>query len=118
MSTSMNIRIKELEEKFEEIHAPLQANEEFALYKELNLLGDYCFQHFDNENTVEILKVIDNIYRKNNLYSCNAIENEFFTVLAMQIEPTALTNQLYKMPESLWAVYLKILIETQKQIKL
>ena len=110
----MNIRIKELDEKFEEIHAPLQANEEFALYKELNLLGDYCSQHFENHNAIEILKVIDNIYRENNLYICNAIENEFFTVLARQIEPTALTDQLYKMPESLWAVYIKILTQTQK----
>lgn len=114
----MKKTIKKLDEIFGSIYPPLQGNDEFLLYKKMNLLGCYYMEHLKDEKAIEIIKVIEAIYKQNDLFVCNAIENEFLSVLARQFNPSELAEQLKLLPESLWTVYIKVLLETFKNNKL
>lgn len=98
--------------------SPLYEKQKFALYKELNLLGDYCMEHLSEQKSKEIIEKIEDLYKQKDLFVCNAIENEFLTVLTRNTQPSELTEQLKILPESLWEVYIKVLFETHKNDKL
>ncbi len=114
----MKAIIKELDESFGSILPTFHENDELVLYKKMNLLGSYYTEHFEEEKAGEIMKVIEAIYKRKNLFICNAIENEFLSVLAQHSKPAGLSNLLKSLPESLWVVYIKVLLETFKDNKL
>lgn len=114
----MKAIIKELDESFGSILPTFQENDELVLYKKLNLLGCYYTEHFEEEKAGEIIKVIEAIYKRKYLFVCNAIENEFLSVLALHSKPSELSHLLESLPESLWVVYIKVLLETLKNNKL
>ncbi len=109
--------VKELNDCFGSVISSINEKEEFVLYKELNLLGNYCVEHFDEQESKEILGKINALYEQKNLFICNAIENEFLIVLVRKFQYSKLTEQLKALPESLWAIYIKVLLETLKNDK-
>jgi hypothetical protein len=114
ISESMNTIIQQFKEEFPEIFPTISENDRFATYTVLHHYGNYCVQHFEKEKSREILNTINKVYDQKNLFLCNAIENEFFPALASQLGVNDLMQHLQRMPENLWAVYIKVLIETQK----
>lgn len=110
----MNAIIQQFKEQFPEIYPVDTANDRSATYKVLYHFGTYCAQNFEDEKTIEILNSVNNFYQRESLFNCNAIENEFFYALANQLGVNNLMNHLQKIPKNLWAVYIKVLIETQK----
>lgn len=110
----MNSAIQQMKKLFPEIFPAALETDRFAPYKVLSHFGSYCAQHFEEEKAREILAAVNKIYQRNDLFACNAIENEFFSALATQLDLTDLNNQLKRMPESLWGVYIKVLLETKK----
>jgi hypothetical protein len=114
----MKSSIKEIDDFYEKIFPPLKENDEFSLYKKLNLLGYYYTEHLGDENANEIMTIIEAAYMQKDLFLRNAVENEFLSVLAQQFKPSDLNEQLRTLPESLWTVYIKIVLETFKTNKL
>lgn len=110
----MNTIPKQFQDQFPEIYPETVSNSAYASYSVLNHFGDYCAQHFQEEKTREILHTINKVYESQSLFTCNAIENEFFAVLANRMGANDLMNQLQYIPENLWSVYIKVLIETLK----
>ncbi len=51
------------------------------------------------------------LYSKGSLYEKNAIENEFFSVLAFEEKSMTLKEHLDLMPENLKPVYIKTILE-------
>jgi len=116
-STIMKSIVKELNDCFGSVISSINEKEEFVLYKELNLLGNYCVEHFDEQKSKEIIGKINALYEQKDLFICNAIENEFLIVLVRKFQLSQLTEQLKALPESLWAIYIKVLLETLKNDK-
>ncbi|MDP2236951.1 MAG: hypothetical protein Q8J88_11000 [Bacteroidales bacterium] len=94
----------------------------FTDVRKSELKTDYDFlNHFakytkslikeDKENKKEPFKIINLLYSKGTLFERNAIENEFFFVLAFDENPRTLKEDLSLLPESLRAVYIKTLLE-------
>ncbi len=86
------------------------------------LITDYDFlDHFakyakvlirdDSDKKQEPWKIINLLYSKGTLFERNAIENAFFYVLAFDETPQTLKETLSLMPETLRAVYLRIILE-------
>lgn len=113
-SETMNTIIQQFKEQFPEIYPIVSTNDSYASYKVLHHFGLYCAQHFEEEKSKEILNTVNMVYQKKSLFTCNAIENEFFSALAGQLGITELMKHLQLIPENLWSVYIKVLIETQK----
>lgn len=65
----------------------------------------------NSENREEPFKIILLLYSNGSLYEKNAIENEFFNVLASDENPVTLREHLGLMPEGLKPVYLKTILE-------
>jgi len=65
----------------------------------------------DRENQSEPFKIILLLYSNGSLYEKNAIENEFFNVLAFEENPVTLKRHLELMPEALRQVYIKTILE-------
>lgn len=101
-------------EQFPEIFPVDSQNDKFAAYAVLHHFGDYCAHHFENDKSKAILNTVNKVYLRKNLFACNAIENEFFSVIAKQLGVNDLMQHLKNIPENLWTVYIKVLIETQK----
>ncbi len=110
----MNTIIQQFKEQFPDIFPANSGNDKYATYAVLHHYGVYCAQHFEEDTSKEILNAINKVYQRKNLFSCNAIENEFFSALASQLGVKELMKHLQCIPENLWAVYIKVLIETQK----
>ncbi len=110
----MNTLIQQFKEQFPEIYPPVSVNDRYATYMVLHHFGSYCAQHFDGEKTKGILNTINKAYQRKSLFTCNAIENEFLAALAGQLGVNDLMKHLQTIPDNLWAVYIKVLIETQK----
>lgn len=94
----------------------------FADVKKSELKTDYDFlNHFakyakdlikkDRENKKEPFKIINLLYSKGTLFERNAIENDFFYVLAFDENSRTLKENLSLLPESLRAVYIKTILE-------
>ena len=113
-SKIMNTIIQQFKEQFPEIFPTSSENDKYEKYAILHHYGDYCAQHFEEEKSIEILNIINKIYQQKNLFICNAIENEFFSPLASQLGVNDLMMHLKRIPENLWSIYIKVLIETQK----
>jgi len=64
-----------------------------------------------SENQKEPFKIIYLLYSKGSLYEKNAIENEFFNVLASEEHSLTLKAHLELMPEGLRSIYVKTIIE-------
>lgn len=77
---------------------------QFAIYTR-KLIDD------NRENKKEPFKIILLLYSKGSLYEKNAIENEFFNVLASDENKMTLKENLELMPEGLRSVYIKTIIE-------
>ncbi|MBP6184756.1 MAG: hypothetical protein KA479_07420 [Saprospiraceae bacterium] len=114
----MHTIIQELNEQFPGIFSATQSTDRYAVYKALHDIGNYCAQHFEEAETQEILNTINRMYLRENLFTCNAIENEFLATLAAQLDMSDLTKHLKRIPENLWAVYIHVLIDKQKNNKL
>lgn len=110
----MNAIIQQFKEQFPEIFPASTRNDKYATYAVLHHYGVYCAQHFEEEKSKEILNAINKLYQRKNLFTCNAIENEFFSALAERLGVNELMKHLQYIPENLWAVYINVLIETQK----
>ncbi|MFZ6664753.1 DUF7674 family protein [Peijinzhouia sedimentorum] len=106
--------LQQLEKQFPEIYPPALENGKYVIYEVLNHFGAYCALHIEEEKTREILNAIDQVYQQKQLFTCNAIENEFLSVIALKLGAKDLINHLKKIPKSLWAGYIKVLIETNK----
>lgn len=65
----------------------------------------------NSENKKEPFKIILLLYAKGSLYEKNAIENEFFSVLAFDENPITIKEHLDLMPEQIRSVYLKVILE-------
>lgn len=91
--------------------------EDYLLYRLLNHYANYCAQNWDTHETKAILALVTEDYQRENLFTRNAIENEFLAVAARQLNTTHLMLHLTSMPEPLQPVYLKVLIETKKTPK-
>lgn len=110
----MNTIIKQFKELYPEIFPDTVENDRYAPYAVLNHFGKYCAQHLEDEKCKEIMDIVNAVYQRENLFTCNAIENEFLSALANSLGAVELMKQLKHIPENLWAVYIKVLIETQK----
>lgn len=110
----MNAIDQQFKKQFPEIYPVDAANDRSATYSVLHHFGTYCAQHFEDEKALEILNSVNNFYQQGNLFNCNAIENEFLYALANQLGINNVMNHLKRIPKNLWAVYIKVLIETQK----
>jgi len=77
---------------------------QFAKYTQ-KLINDNC------ENQEEPFKIIFLLYSNGSLYEKNAIENEFFNVLASDENTMTLKEHLELMPQGLRSVYIKTIIE-------
>lgn len=64
-----------------------------------------------NENKCDPFKIINLLYFKGTLYEKNAIENEFFMVLAKEEKASTLKEHLAMMPETIRAIYIKTILE-------
>lgn len=110
----MNTIIQQFKEQFPEIYPSTSGHDRYATYAVLHHFGVYCAQHFEEEISKEILNTVNMVYQEKSLFICNAIENEFFLALADQLGYNELRKHLQLIPENLWFVYIKVLIETQK----
>ena len=102
--------------QFPEIYPVGLNNDHYATYTVLQHFGNYCANHFEDEMGKEILNSVSALYDQNNFFNCNAIENEFLFPLAEQLGLNNIMKHLQNIPEKLWPVYIKVLIETQKHI--
>ncbi len=89
-------------------------NDSCVAYSVLNHFGRYCAQHYQHQEAMEIMNMINLFYQSKNIFISNAIENEFLSVLATELDMTDLMNSLKRMPEGLWTAYLRVLIAAQK----
>lgn len=111
---SMNTIIQQFKEHYPEIFPEISIKERYVPYSVLQHFGAYCAQNLEHEKSRDILHTINNVYQQKKLFICNAIENEFLAEIANRLGVNNLMWQLQNMPENLWPVYLKVLIETQK----
>jgi len=110
----MNTIIQQFKEQFPEIFPAFSGNDRYETYAVLHHYGVYCALHFEEEKSKEILNTVNKAYQRKNIFICNAIENEFLSALAGQLGVSELMKHLLHIPENLWSVYIKILIEIQK----
>ena len=113
---SMNTILQQFKEQYPEIFPEISINERYIPYSVLQHFGAYCAQNLEKDKSREILLTINNVYQQKKLFICNAIENEFLAEIAERLGVNDLMRQLQNMPENLWPVYIKVLIETQKNI--
>lgn len=94
----------------------------FEKIKKSEIMTDYIMlNHFakytlkllaeDSERKMEPFKIIQILYSHSTLFERNAIENEFFKVLAAKENPLTLKENLELMPESIRSIYLKTILE-------
>lgn len=65
----------------------------------------------NSDKKKEPFNIINLLYFKSTRYEKNAIENEFFSALAIEEKPKTLKEHLELMPESLRSVYIQIILE-------
>ncbi|OOG77636.1 hypothetical protein [Algoriphagus sp. A40] len=106
--------IRQLQEGFPKAFPEYFEKDEYQIYRVLRYFGNRCAQYWESSETRQILSLITKVYQRENLFLCNAIENEFLATMAMRLDTDELMDQLKVMPESLLPVYLKVLIETKK----
>lgn len=100
-------------------HIPGTENSEAGLtdYQLLHELADLCVKRIsegsatDTEDTIQILNVVNLLYQGGNLYTRNAVENEFLTVFASEESPGSLKNHLNLFPVELRKGYIKTILE-------
>lgn len=63
------------------------------------------------ENQKEPFKIIHLLYSKGTLFEKNAIENEFFNIIASKEDSLTLKEHLELLPEGLRSVYIKTILE-------
>ena len=82
-------------------------------YEMLNHFARYTHKLIkkNSENKEEPFKIILLLYSHGTLYEKNAIENEFFRVIAADESPAALKEHLKLLPEALKPVYIKTIME-------
>ncbi len=105
---------QQFEEQFPAIFPASSGNDRYATYKVLHHYGDYCVQHFKEAKSIEILNIVNKVYPEKNHFMRNAIENELFKALVSQLGVNELMKHLQHIPDNLWTVYIKVLIEIQK----
>ena len=82
-------------------------------YEILRFFANYTQYLIDtnDEKRKEPFKIINLLYSRGKKNEKNAIENEFFYVLAKSQKSTNLMEQLELMPETIRNVYLKTILE-------
>lgn len=94
-----------------------EINEELEDYQVLHCWGKYYAEHFGEPTANKILETIDSLYKSENLFLRNAIENEFFPVLTLNLEVDKILEIIRKIPQDLRTEYIKVLLETTKKTK-
>lgn len=114
MKSSISHQAKE---HFPELFSQDSDNDDgdFSVYKRLYHLGVYCSENFQNDKGREVLKTVNMWYGTGNVFDNNAIENEFFLAIAERQNLESIMETLKEIPEQLWEVYIKVLLETQKK---
>lgn len=104
---------KTLSQWFPAAFDDLKKTSEYSDYEILNHFASYTHKQIKNnsENKEEPFKIILLLYSHGTLYEKNAIENEFFRVIATAESPVTLKEHLKLMPEALKPVYLKTILE-------
>lgn len=92
-----------------------EIDEELENYKILHYWGLYCAEHFDEPIANKILETIDSLYRSKDLFMQNAIENEFFSVLTLNLGVDRILEVIKKIPQDLQTEYIKVLLEITKE---
>jgi hypothetical protein len=92
-----------------------EGKEESAISSDYNILRQFAeytkiLMCKNCENQKEPFKIIQLLYSKGTLYEKNAIENEFFNVLASDENVMSLKEHLNLMPETLKEVYIKTIL--------
>ncbi len=111
METKMQ---RTLRQWFPEAFRSEKGEEKLSDYDVLQHFAEYCIMLITEGNTEkerEPFKIIKLLYTNGTLSERNAIENEFFTVLAKEEAPGSLKRHLDLMPADLRQVYLKTILE-------
>ena len=91
-------------------------NQEYLVdYKLLIFFASFCSEHPTCKQTGDILILIESIYKTQNIFVQNAIENEFLAVMVEKFGPTDLEKQLELIPSELKTVYTRIFFEIRKE---
>lgn len=90
-------------------------DKELEDYKILHHLGLFCAGHFGESVVNEVLKTVDSLYRSNDLFIQNAIENEFLAVLVLSLGIDNLLEIIKTIPQNLQTGYIKVLLEITKE---
>ncbi|NJO70434.1 MAG: hypothetical protein HC830_15145 [Bacteroidetes bacterium] len=82
-------------------------------YTALRLFAEYTLGLIseNKQESKDPFKIIYLLYHKGSLHDKNAIENEYFTVLAKDESPGALKKHLELMPDELKPIYIKTILE-------
>lgn len=104
---------KTLSQWFPGAFTDLKKKDECSDYEMLNHFARYTHRLIStkNENMEEPFKIILLLYSHGTLYEKNAIENEFFRVMATDESSGSLKEHLRLMPEALKPVYIKTILE-------
>lgn len=91
-------------------------NQEYLVdYKLLIFFANFCSDHPACKQSGDILILINSIYKSQNIFVQNAIENEFLAVMVERFGTTDLAKQLELIPSELQIVYKRILLEMKKE---
>ncbi|MDM1296295.1 hypothetical protein HX021_18580 [Sphingobacterium sp. N143] len=86
-------------------------------YLLLHRLADTCAEKFklghegELDRVKEIIKVVNLLYINGNLYTRNAIENEFLATLSVEESPGSLKKHMELFPSELRREYIKTILE-------
>lgn len=75
----------------------------------------FCSEHPTCKQSKDILILINSIYKTQNIFVQNAIENEFLAVMVEKLGTTDWEKQLELIPAELQIVYKRIVLEMKKQ---
>ncbi len=91
-------------------------NQEYLVdYKLLIFFANFCSEHPTCKQSSDILILINSIYKTQNIFVKNAIENEFLAVMVEKFGTTDMEKQLELIPSELQIVYKRILSEMKKE---
>lgn len=91
-------------------------NQEYLIdYKVLIFFTGFCSEHPTCKQSKDILILINSIYKTQNIFVQNAIENEFLAVMVEKLGTTDWEKQLELIPAELQIVYKRIVLEMKKQ---
>lgn len=92
-----------------------ETNDLLVDYRLLNHFGNLCAKNLNDSKSQEILEVINYLYHSKDLFTQNAIENEFLAVIAEKLGMEKMMDKLKLIPEKIQLIYIKVLLEIFKK---